>query len=324
MKPFRNLTVLLSLAFGLLLPAEVRAQPEPLSASEVISEVNALRIASGLPPYEVNSILMAIAQSHAEYQASTGVVTHYGVDGSRPYQRAISAGYSVAGDLSRGGFFSENVGTANSASAIVGSWQADSLHLNTMTSPDLQDIGVGMAVANGVTYYTLDAGLSSESPVVTSPLPSAVGGDPFSAATGTPSTLQPVTTSTAVEDGTTYHVVQANEALWSIALAYDTSIAELKKLNILVTDEIFVGQKLVISKIVLPTPTVEPSITVTFGIPTSTATLPVTPSPTFTSTPIPAPPASRKSGGMIVGGILVIALIGAALGTWLGRRKPST
>lgn len=312
---------------GLLLPTNVLAQPAQysanLSAAEVIAEVNALRASNGLPPYEVNSILMAIAQSHAEYMASSGVMTHYGADGSRPYQRAIAAGYSVAGDLSRGGFFSENIGSATSASAIVENWQGDSLHLNTMISPDLKDVGVGVAIADGRTYYTLDAGLSTDALVVDSSAPSTTGADPFAVATSTSATLQPLTTSTPEEDGTVYHVVQANEALWSIALAYDTTIAELKRLNRLATDEIFVGQKLMISQIEIDTPTVEPSITVTLGIPTSTATFPVTATRTFTPTPIPTPPASRQSGGAVVGGILIVALIGAALGTWLGRRKPA-
>jgi LysM repeat protein len=325
MKKFRNLIATLFLVTMLLLPGGVLAQPAQftadLSASEVIAEVNALRASNGLPPYEVNSILMAIAQSHAEYLASTGTMTHYSADGSRPYQRAIAAGYSVAGDLSRGGFFSENVGSAASASAIVENWQGDSLHLNTMISPDLKDVGVGVAIADGRTYYTLDAGLSTDAIVPVSSAPSTMGADPFAAPTSTSATLQPVATSTAEEDGTVHHIVQANEALWSIALAYETTIAELKRLNRLVTDDIFVGQKLIISQIEIDTPTVEPSITVTLGIPTSTATLPVTPTATFTPTPIPTPPASRQSGGAIVGGILVLALIGAAFGTWLGRRK---
>jgi uncharacterized protein YkwD len=328
MKKSINLIPLLFLTLSLLLPQKVQAQPTQLSlelsASEVINEVNTLRASNGLPPYQVNSILMSIAQSHAEYQASLGTVTHYSADGSRPSQRAQAAGYPVAGDLSRGGFFSENVGSADSASEIVQQWQGDTLHLTTMISPDLQDVGVGVAIANGVTYYTLDAGLARNTAVAASTLPAATDNDPFFSATGTPSTLQPLAISTPEEDGTVYHIVQANEALWSIALAYDTTIAELQKLNRLATDEIFIGQKLVISQVEVPTSTVAPTITVTLGIPTSTATLPVTPSATFTVTPVPTPPASRENGSVVVGGILLIALFGAALGTWLGSRKPST
>ncbi len=295
------------------------------AAADVIDEVNALRAEQGLPAYQVNPILMKIAQSHADYQASTGIVTHYGENGSRPYQRALDAGYPVAGDLSTGGLFSENVdaGRNLSASQVVQGWQEDSLHLNTMISADLQDIGVGVAIADGVTYYTLNAGQASEIEVLASSSPASNGGDPFASSTGTPSTLQLLATNTITEDGTVYHIVQAKEALWSIALAYETTIDELKRLNRLVTDDIYEGQKLVISKQEVETPTPQPSITVTFGIPTSTATFPVTPSLTPTSTPIPIPPASRQRGGQIVGGIVLVAVIAAGLGAWLGRRKSS-
>jgi uncharacterized protein YkwD len=329
MKQFRKLFLIPFLAAGLLLPRAVQAQPMDSSsnqtASDVIDEVNALRAEQGLRPYEVHPILMKIAQSHADYQASTGIVTHYGENGSRPYQRALDAGYPVDGDLSTGGFFSENVdaGRNLSASEVVEGWQGDSLNRNTMISADLQDIGVGVAIADGVTYYTLVAGKASETAVLASASPASGSGDPFASTTGTPSTLQPLATNTITEDGTVYHIVQANEALWSIALAYETTIDELKRLNRLVTDDIYEGQKLVISKQEVETPTPQPSITVTLGIPTSTATVPVTPSATPTSTPIPTPPASRERGGQIVGGIVLVAVIAAGLGAWLGRRKPS-
>lgn len=106
MKRLWTLLPLLFLTFGLLLPKGAQALPGQApansAATDVIDEVNALRAEEGLSPYKVNSVLMTIAQAHAEYQARTGVVTHYGADGSRPYQRAIAAGYSVAGDLSSG------------------------------------------------------------------------------------------------------------------------------------------------------------------------------------------------------------------------------
>jgi uncharacterized protein YkwD len=79
------------------------------SAVELIAEVNSLRISNGLPPYSQHPILMQIAQAHTNYQAAIGTGTHYGADGSRPFQRALAAGYPVAGDLARGGYFSENI-----------------------------------------------------------------------------------------------------------------------------------------------------------------------------------------------------------------------
>lgn len=177
MKQFRKLLLIPFLAVGLLLPRAVQAQPmeshKYQTASDVIDEVNALRTEQGLPPYQVNPILMRIAQSHADYQASKGIVTHYGENGSRPYQRALDAGYPVDGDLSTGGFFSENVDAGRNLSAfvVVQGWQEDALHLNTMISAELEDIGVGVAIADGVTYYTLVAGRASETAMSLPPRP---------------------------------------------------------------------------------------------------------------------------------------------------------
>jgi len=127
--------------------------------------------------------------------------------------------------------------------------------------------------------------------------------------------------STPFENGEIYHVVQKNEGLWSIAIAYDTTIEDLKRLNGLVTDEIFEGQTLLVGKPVPVTATSPPFVTATFGIPTSTATVPVTMTGTSTSTPLPKAPASLQNGGRVVGIIVLIALLAAGLGSLLGRNK---
>src|SRR5258706_11897081 len=314
----------LTLSLFLLKPAEAYSRQSSLrpTAEEVIAEVNALRSANNLPVYQVNSILMVIAQTQADYIAGKGVITHFGADGSRPYQRAIAAGYAVAGDLTFGGFFSENIhgGADLSPAEVVNIWKGDADHLKTMLSPDLKDVGAGVAVQNGLTYYVLDAGTSAENTMsipATSSTPSI-----FTSSSSTPGTgVAPVSTSTPLEDGTVYHIVQPNEALWSIALAYNLTIEELKKMNSLSSNNIFIGQKLLISKPDPSTATFEPTITVTSGIPASNPTRPVTPTATLPPTPLPTPPASRQSGGVIVGGIVVIALLSASLGAWLGRKK---
>ena len=119
-----------------------------------------------------------------------------------------------------------------------------------------------------------------------------------------------------------YQVVRKNEALCSVAILYSTTIEELKLLNGLATDEIFEGQKILVRAVntQTPTPSLIP-VTVTLGIPTSTATLPVTPTKTSTPTPVPTPPTSLQKGGMVVGGITLVALLAAGLGAFLGRAK---
>ncbi len=64
------------------------------SAYDVIAAVNQVRAANGLAPFEINGALMAAAQAHSDYQATTGSASHTGSGGSSPGSRASSAGYS--------------------------------------------------------------------------------------------------------------------------------------------------------------------------------------------------------------------------------------
>ena len=322
MNIFRLLPALLILTSSLLLPNQADARPVHFSpnpsAAELIAAVNEFRASKNLPPYTTNSILSTIAQAQADYIAKAGVMTHFNASGTPPYQRAIKAGYSVAGDLSKGGMFSESIGSGASltASEMISTWQENDKDLQTLTSTDLVDVGAGMAIAGGVTYYVLDAGLLA----IDSQTPQAPG-----TKTPLPGT-QPVviSTSTPLEDGSVYHIVQANEALWSIAQSYNTTVDNIRLLNHIIGNDIFEGQKLLIQK-PKPVDTVTPTAlpTATFGIPTSTATQPVTPSATNTATPVPIPPASRQSGGIAVGVIVLAALVAAGIGAWLGKKKKS-
>ena len=329
MKPFLfGIWIPLLFLIVSLFPSETAgAQPgnfsPNLSALDLVAEVNTLRAENHLPPYKVNSILMSNAQSHADYIASTGIVTQFDANGLRPYQRAIEAGYSVAGDLSLGGFFDENIhsGANLSPAGAVTFWKGDSNYLNTMLSTDFKDVGAGMAIANGVIYYVLNAGSESEVSAATS-TPTFSSSEFIISTAGAAGTQAVVVLiSTPFENGEIYHVVQKDEGLWSIAIAYDTTIEDLKRLNGLVTDEIFEGQTLLVGKPVPITATPSPVVTATFGIPTSTATRPATLTPTSTSTPLPKAPASLQSGGMVVGVIIMIALLAAGLGSLLGRKK---
>jgi LysM repeat protein len=177
-----------------------------------------------------------------------------------------------------------------------------------LITAELYDVGAGVALVDGVTYYVLDVGTSTVESAISS-----------SSTTGTPTASLVI--NTPLEDGTVYHQVLANEALWSIALNYNTTIEKLKLLNGLSTDEIFEGQKILIRKPEMTTSTPTISATATFGIPTSTATHPVILTLTSTATPLPVSPTTRESGGMAVGIIILVALIAAAVGSWLGSKK---
>lgn len=267
---------------------------------------------------------MQIAQAHADYMAATSSVTHYSADGSLPFQRALAAGYPVAGDLSRGGWFSENIqsGWDLSPSGAVTAWQGDAPHLNTMLSPNLFDVGAGVSQNGSVVYYVLDAGASGTS--------SGNPGLPGTlTAPGTPLVSQfmvPVTLNTPGADGFIYHEVQYGQTLWSIAIAYDTKIDVIKLLNNLPSNDIQPGQKLLIKQVPTPIPaTNTPMPTATTSLPTKAAVLAAIESATATWTASATLPAG---GGLTGGGgnaaviIILSALLFAGLGTWLGTRKP--
>ena len=311
---FALLALTLNLIPSMTANARLEQFSRYLTASEMIEEINSLRESKGLSPYQQNPILMTIAQTHAEYIASTGVLTHFDDKGRRPYQRALDAGYSVAGNLSVGGLFTEAIfsGSGISDTDVIAAWLDNSADSPALISAEYQDVGVAVTAANGVTYYVLVAGSeSSEAISIVSP----TAGTQV-AQTGT------VLPNTPFSSGEIYHIVQKNEALWSVAILYGTTIAELKALNGLAGDEIFEGQQLLIRRASTETPTPSPvPVTATLGLSTSTATLPVTPTITQTPTPLPAPPTTMQLGGQVVAGIVIAALVAAGLVSFLGKRS---
>jgi len=260
---------------------------------------------------------MSIAQSQAEYMAAIGVAsTHIDAQGRRPYQRALAAGYMVAGDLSNGspGWFSENVtgGIGLSAQGAVESWMGDAPHQGTMLSEVFRDVGVGVATIGNTYYYCLDAGLST-------------GGTPV--AYTPPPPLYPITPTiipnTPNSDGSIIHIVQTGDTLGSISSAYNIPLADILKMNNLtINSTIYVNQKIIMRTANTPTPTQ----------PTSTPTIPATapPRPTATTTPTktklpptptPSPgiPTSEAGGTMAI--IIFVGLGLAGLFASWGRKQ---
>lgn len=319
-KTIKTALALMLILSAFLLPQTAQAiskrqAPSFSSASELISAVNALRASHGLAPYQTNSILMSIAQTHAEYMAASGVSTvHTDAQGRLPYQRALDAGYLVAGDLSLGGWFSENVtgGIGQTADDAVNQWMGDSPHKTTMLSDVLVDVGAGVAVVGNTFYYCLDAGLSTNgTPVAYTPAA------PF--APSTPAIIP----NTPNADGSIVHIVQVGDTLGSISLAYNVPLDQILSLNGLTVDStIYAKQKIIVQAAYTASPTQ----------PTSTPTIPPTSTPYPTSTQVPTateiPPTPTPSAGMpfnAAGGaviaILVTAIILAGVVTLVGRKR---
>lgn len=300
------------------------------STNDLIAEVNALRVANGLPPYTVNSILMGTAQAQADYMAAIGSVTHSGPGGITTTQRILNAGYPLAGDLSLGGFRSENItgGTNKTAAQAILEWQGDAPHLNTMLSPNLTEIGAGVAKVGNFYYMVIDCARPTTSGVSQ---PYTPGPDDPVVGTSAPSDfIVPIINSTPDENGLVYHEVQYGQSLWAIAIEYGVKIDEIRALNNLGSGtEIYQGDRLLIRKDSSPapststpqstSPTVIPTQTYTpMTFPTVTATAPATESPTATGVQFKE---ERSSFTGIVIGIVLVALLLAGALTWMSTQK---
>lgn len=295
------------------------------SPYELIDAVNALRVSYGLPPYSTNSILMATAQYQADYMASSGAVSHTGEGGSSVTDRLLAAGYPLAGDLSLGGFRSENItagGETMSAQAAVKQWSEDSVHLATMISPDLTEIGAGISVNNGQAYFVIDCARPTSGAVL--PVEETL----IASGTIVPpaeNVMIPVAIATPDAEGKLYHVVQSGQTLWQIAISYNTKIDEIKRLNGLSDNDIYPGMKLLIRQDI----TVSPALPIATAVPgdaingvdsSMTATYVVS---TLVSTPLHLPGfRSNNTTVASVLGIVALALLGGALFAYLGNSKP--
>jgi uncharacterized protein YkwD len=285
------------------------------SASDLIAGVNAIRSSNGVNPLQENSILDSVALQQAKYELSIGSQTDTGPGGSRPYQRALAAGYLLAGDLSKGGIIAELLygGVGIAPSAAISWWGNDAYHHSMIVGSSFAEVGAGAASSGNTVYFVLVEALSTGgTPVVYTP-PAQLNHP--STPTIVPNTPNP--------DGSIVHVVQPGDSLGSLSMAYNIPLADILKLNgLTVKSTIFVNQKI----------TVRAANTVTPTQPTSTPTIPPTSTPwptsTLTSTatelpptPTPSPGLPVSAAGGAVSAIAVSALILAGLIALLGRKR---
>ena len=295
-------------------------------AYELIEAVNKLRVSYGLPAYAISAVLIMTAQNQADYMAATGIVSHTGAGGTSVTDRLLAAGYPLAGDLSLGGFRSENITAGNeslSAQAAVNQWAGDSVHLNTMISPSLSEIGARVSVNGGKVYYVIDSALPTLGNTPQAAVTSLAGGSAVpEAGIGV---MIPVEISTPNADGDLIHEVRAGQTLWQIAISYNTKIDEIKRLNNLLDNNIYPGTKLLIRKGVIPT-SVLPTETSAFVATLSPTVFarPTAMPPALTSTIAALPPPLKMPNGrmfQIALSILARAILGGALVALYGKAK---
>jgi LysM repeat protein len=234
------------LATQMTLPITAKAAPlGGASAADLIMAMNTLRVSNGLPALVEDPIIDAVAQATAETMAAAQMSWHIG----NAAGRIQAAGYGGGAKV----WATENfaVGMDMSIDQIMIIW-SDASHMIPAVTPAYCHVGAGTAQAgNGSTYYILQAAYTSTGSCGPYTPPSSGENTPGSPArTSQPLVSQlivPVKVATPDADGKIYHVVQAGQSFWAIAVAYKVTIKDLEIWNNLSRDvRLQVGQKLFI------------------------------------------------------------------------------
>ncbi len=262
---FTSLFLVFLLGSTFLGPAKP-VQAADITPSDLIALVNGIRTSYGLPALGVNSILMGTAQWTADEMIRTGIRDHLSYNGyPQPEDRMAAAGYGGGNVV----FGTENWAGGYSSSMTIDTLQgywADYWHMLPMTDPNYQEIGAGVSVGtNGEAIYIVHAAYYAGGTVYNTPIPGVV-----------PTTepiqyVEPVVTATPNSDGAIIHRVAYGQTLFSIALSYGVSIDQLKTLNSLSDNIIYVGQDIIVK--IAPTATITPNPTATRKYPTRTPTM---------------------------------------------------
>lgn len=205
------------------------AQSSQVTAFDLIIAMNTLRVSYGLPALVEDPIIDAVAQSTAEIMAANQMSWHIGdVSG-----RLASAGYGAGSKV----WGTENFAVGNlSIDQIMIIW-SDASHMIPAVTPAYCNIGAGIAkTADGRTYYILQAAYTSgkscgDYKSVGGATAQPGGSTNEGRVPGVSQLIVPVKIATPGPDGKIFHVVQAGQSFWSIAIAYKITIQDLETWN---------------------------------------------------------------------------------------------
>ena len=313
--------------FTIPAPKAYAQPPSQASVQALIDAVNELRIANGLHTLNPHPALMEVAQWEANAIAG-GAPGHVRPPGLTLGQWLISLGYPLAGDLSLDGYRSENWVSAQSVEQAIQLWLGDGPHTNTMLSSNRSDIGA--AIVGDI--YVLETALQTSSGEMQTTAYEIQTAIPAAQADSLVSDyIVPVFVSTARPDGDVIHKVAYGQSLWSIAVAYHTTIDQIRRWNNLAEDEsVYEGEILLVQKAatqpVDTTLTTSATATETVTVPPIASTPTLHPIITLTASPISQledQTNDNSTNRVWVMVVMILALIG---GSWLAMsiRAPET
>ena len=221
---------------------EIRPAPSnQVSAYELIIAMNTLRVSYGLPALVEDPIVNAVAQSTAAIMAANNMSWHIGdVRG-----RLAAAGYGNGGTV----WATENFAVSGGGMGIdeiMAVW-SDADHMRPAIDAAYCNVGAGVAEVNGKIYYILQAAYVSGQECGSSSPSSGGTSQPGGGSGAVSQLIVPVNIATPDADGRIYHVVQAGQSFWSIAIAYQITIHDLEVWNnISHTTPLQAGQRLFI------------------------------------------------------------------------------
>ncbi len=110
--------------------------------------INAYRRANGLRPLKLNALLSRAAQAHSKDLAKWDRISHFGSDGSNPWDRVKRAGYNAK-------VAAENVGTGQASfEEVLKGWKESPGHNRNLLMRDVREMGIALVRAPQTEFKT--------------------------------------------------------------------------------------------------------------------------------------------------------------------------
>lgn len=128
------------------------AKLDPAAALDLINDY---RQQNGLKPLTLDPMLTEAAKAHSRDLAKSDRISHYGSDGSSPWDRVKRTGYAAK-------VAAENIGTGQaSLEEVVKGWKESEGHNKNLLLPDAEDMGIALVhdpKTEFKTFWTLVVG----------------------------------------------------------------------------------------------------------------------------------------------------------------------